>query len=1047
MIKLLKRIFNIFILLSVIIIIMLTAIFIRLSTKPMDAAFLVNFTHQYLPIPQELSFAKTQLFWPKGSYGPELILKDARWGSISNNIHLGDIGIATDFVKLVNRDFALAKVSFRNIKIDINDGDFTSIQTLIRPQADSSRNNPDLQKAYNLLSRLGAIVIENAYIAFHDTKLEQTYHSPKLTASLFAQDDQFQLLGVLDDQYKMLKKPAQLYTSLHKDNLKLAGKLHLEGLNLKNLNQYPYLNKFVTINQAENINFAAKFSGDFQNTQKPILDIDWQLRSQDLSLDFLGSTKPTEIKTFNADGFWSLASAIISLKSIELEASEDSGLIYDLSIKNIKATGYIDLAQKLINMANIQIQSQEDKIINASYKSSWLNTDIRHMRHAISVESNDILPIDEIMNLWPKVLIPSVRTWFNRRTKGQLHDLFFGISFFQGKDKIVYTNLDGGFKIQQGFVQFNEKLPAIENITANVDLKEQTITGFITAATSNNIDFKNAKLTLSSVHHKKTIMIAADIPLDISAPQALSYGRIFNANLLPFIDASSKDIDGNIQGNIGFNLALADKTNYNKLTFADFNLSGAGFLTNLTYPAQKLSANQLNYTLQKDKIQLQGDAAFQSITFDDVDFVYPFNPDQSWSLKAKNTVSIEALNKNFSELKPITKQLNWKGKINSTIAAAGRKVIDVTINSNLAQSSFEAKPLGFTKKSGQASSLVISTKLQDATAENIALNFKAGKLKLSSSLNFKNKKLQFFEISEFSHAKTQLIGKYIPLEDKNLLNLSGNLDLSSYEVVTQTNQEKDLDVKKPLEISLELGTVYLQNFNLIKAQTVATIKNNMLYRLNVAASTMDNTPFVATITPQNNGRKLVVKSQNGGRILRGFNIYPHIEGGALQIDAFSPFNNKDTWSGTAVTHKFRLVKAPALTHLLGALNLIQLNSTLAGDGLLFDKANIPFTLSQGSLIINKAEILGPSMGGKASGVVNFDQDSINLTGQVIPLSTLSDITSQVPILGELLSGTNKDGIFVADFEITGSMSDPKVTTNPLSSMAPGIIRDIFKSLN
>lgn len=1041
MTRLLKRTFNVIILLLVVLIIALAAIFIRLSTRPMDAAFLVNFTHQYLPIPQELSFAKTQLFWPKGSYGPELILTDARWDTKTGAIPLGNIGIATDFIKLVNGDFALAKVSFRNIRFEINDGDFRFMKTLLQPQPQNS-NDLDIQKAYTLLSRLGAIVIEDAHIAFYDTKLDQTYYSPKLTASLFAQDDQIQLLGLLSDQYHMLKNPAQLYASLNKDNLELTGKFYLEHLDLKPLDQY--LNKFITINQAENINIAAQLSGNFQNKNQPILDVNWQLRSHDLSVDLPKSKQPTEIKTLNADGLWSLASGIISLKSIELETKEDGGLIYDLAIKNIKAAGYIDLAQKYINIANLYIQSQQDSIFNASYKTSWLNANIQNMRHAISIESDDLLSSEEIVSLWPEFVAKAPRKWFDTRAKGQIYDLFVGISFFRGDDKIIYTNLDGSFKLQQGIVKLNEKLPAIENIAASVDLDGQDINILMTSATSSGIDFEDAKLTLSSVHHKKTAILTADIPLDVSAQQALTYGRFLNPNLLSFIEG---DIKGSIQGNIGFNLALAGKTDYAKLSLADFGLSGNGSLTNLDYPAQQFSSEKLDYALQNSKIQLKGSAKLQSLTFRDVDLVYPFDLERSWSLKAKNTVKVAALNKNFLQLQPVIKQLHWQGTINSTIALAGRKSIDVTVNSNLSQSSFEAKPLGFAKASGKPATLIITTKLQDQAAKNINLNLTTDKIKLSSSLNFNNNQLQLFEISELSYAKTQLTGKYIPLEDKNILNLSGNLDLSSYEIMTQTNPDNQWEAQKPLEVSLELDTVYLQNFNLIKVQAAAAIKNNMLYSLNVAASTSDNTPFVASITPQNTGRKLSVKSQNGGRIIKGFNIYAHIKGGALQIEAFSPFEHKNTWSGTAEMYNFSLVKAPVLTHLLGALNLIQLNGSLSGDGLLFEKANVPFTLSQGTLTIKQAEVIGPSLAVKADGTISFIQDNINLTGQIIPFSMISGITSQVPILGELLSGANKDGIFVADFKITGKQSDPQVTTYPLNSIAPGIIRDIFKTLN
>jgi hypothetical protein len=43
----------------------------------------------------------------------------------------------------------------------------------------------------------------------------------------------------------------------------------------------------------------------------------------------------------------------------------------------------------------------------------------------------------------------------------------------------------------------------------------------------------------------------------------------------------------------------------------------------------------------------------------------------------------------------------------------------------------------------------------------------------------------------------------------------------------------------------------------------------------------------------------------------------------------------------------------------------------------------------------------------------------------------------------LTGGEKGGGIFAANFKMTGSIENPKVSVNPLSALAPGIFRNLF----
>ena len=46
-------------------------------------------------------------------------------------------------------------------------------------------------------------------------------------------------------------------------------------------------------------------------------------------------------------------------------------------------------------------------------------------------------------------------------------------------------------------------------------------------------------------------------------------------------------------------------------------------------------------------------------------------------------------------------------------------------------------------------------------------------------------------------------------------------------------------------------------------------------------------------------------------------------------------------------------------------------------------------------------------------------------------------------MGDLITGIDKSGIFVTQFKVTGTSDDMKTSVNPVTSVTPGLIRDLF----
>jgi hypothetical protein len=50
---------------------------------------------------------------------------------------------------------------------------------------------------------------------------------------------------------------------------------------------------------------------------------------------------------------------------------------------------------------------------------------------------------------------------------------------------------------------------------------------------------------------------------------------------------------------------------------------------------------------------------------------------------------------------------------------------------------------------------------------------------------------------------------------------------------------------------------------------------------------------------------------------------------------------------------------------------------------------------------------------------------------------------EIPLLGALLTGGEGEGILAMTFSVTGPLEEPVFTVNPLSLLAPGILRSVF----
>lgn len=197
-------------------------------------------------------------------------------------------------------------------------------------------------------------------------------------------------------------------------------------------------------------------------------------------------------------------------------------------------------------------------------------------------------------------------------------------------------------------------------------------------------------------------------------------------------------------------------------------------------------------------------------------------------------------------------------------------------------------------------------------------------------------------------------------------------------------------------------------------------------------------PFSITYGSQDNrGDVLAAGGSNGGALARFGNIYYRAFGGDFRLDGVRPPGAK-AMTGNFKMVNFHLVEEPALRGLSVSRDNAGRLSTK------FDILDVDFVEEEQRLTTTKGLLSGDNIGGTYEGVLNRRTKEIDFTGTYVPAYVLNNFFTKIPILGPALGNGQREGVIGVTFKVEGTLGAPQVTVNPLSALAPGFLRQLFK---
>lgn len=200
---------------------------------------------------------------------------------------------------------------------------------------------------------------------------------------------------------------------------------------------------------------------------------------------------------------------------------------------------------------------------------------------------------------------------------------------------------------------------------------------------------------------------------------------------------------------------------------------------------------------------------------------------------------------------------------------------------------------------------------------------------------------------------------------------------------------------------------------------------------------------------------LVLDIDDLGALLKGLGVYSRINGGVVHLDG-EFIRHEDMATGTAgiglglppfwghvVMGTFDIQKPPLSMTVASDLSPLHWSSTHASR-FTIQRLSSDMTLANGQIDLTDGAIGNQALGATVEGQIGLDDTSLALNGTIVPLFGLNALPGRLPGVGRLLAPERGGGVLSATFRVGGTVTEPRLTINPLSMLLPGVLRKIVR---
>ena len=250
--------------------------------------------------------------------------------------------------------------------------------------------------------------------------------------------------------------------------------------------------------------------------------------------------------------------------------------------------------------------------------------------------------------------------------------------------------------------------------------------------------------------------------------------------------------------------------------------------------------------------------------------------------------------------------------------------------------------------------------------------------------------------------------------------------------------------QKPLDLDLDVKIATVVGFNgetLRGLDLKLTRRADRIRSFAMNAKIGRDTPLNGDLRLRASDKHQVIffETDDAGALFRFTDMYPRMFGGQMWVAMDPPTSDRAPQVGTLYIRNFAVRGEPGLDRVVAGAP-----GQMPG-GVEFSEMHCGFTRSPGHMSVRDGVVRGPAVGATIEGQIDYVKNDVHLRGTFVPFYGLNNVFGQIPIVGLFLGGGSNEGLVGITYEATGPPSAPRITVNPVTAIAPGLLRKFIPS--
>jgi hypothetical protein len=647
----------------------------------------------------------------------------------------------------------------------------------------------------------------------------------------------------------------------------------------------------------------------------------------------------------------------------------------------------------------------------------------------------DGLEVARLLSLWPAQLKPKTRNWLEQNLlAATATNLDLALRLAPDHAPQTYV----AFDYADAKVRFLKTLPPITGAQGHFSLLDDRLVvaldeGSVRADAGGDVQVKSSSFIIPDVRVRDGAPAVIRLQTESSVTAALS---LLNRAPLSVMDKASLPVSlaagrAELTGTLALPLK---KGSANKVVY-DVAGTLRALRSDVLIKGRTLRAPRIEVTVNNDGLILTGAGDLDGVDFDG-SYAQPLGPDAGQgSLRAQITLDQGALDTFGIALPQGTVAGRTDARLDVDLIKGAAPRFD--LRSDLRGLRLSVPQLSWSKPPGSTGDLRVSGKLGSTPAvERLEVSgpglSATGSVTLREGGALERVRFDTVRAGDWLDAAVDIVGQGTGKPVQVVLR-GGTLDMRHADFGSggQTNTRAGPPAP-PMQVQLNrlqiTDTIALTNLR-GSFDTTAGLDGSFQAQMN------GGTPVEGRVVPQNGRSAVRLIASDAGGVLRSAGLLRQVAGGNLSLTLL-PVGTGGAFDGRLAITDVRIKDAPGIAALLNSVSVVGLINELNGDGIYFDDVEAVFRLTPNQLTLTEASAVGASMGLSMDGIYTLDSGMVDMQGVITPIYLLNGIGSLLTRKGEGLIGFN--------YTLKGPAKQPSVGVNPLSALAPGMFRDIFR---